>query len=556
MRGKVVAAVLAVTVGTATVGGAALVVIRSGEALPGTSVAGIELAGLDRDGVREVVERLVGERTTGTLAITAAGLTAPLERSVTTADVDATVDQALSAGRDSWLARLFGPLFGPAFGAGDRSTELVLTVDEPALAGQLAALAGRVDRAPAVGGFTVAGTVVTAEPPAAGRVLDRRAAARAVSQALLDGRQAPLDLPVTVIPAATTATDVAEVVAAATRALSGSYSLGAGALTITPTQLAPLLRAKADGDRLLLRVDNPGLAALVTKQARIIDLAPREASFAVASTGPTVTEKGDLTWTPLPAEVRVRPGAAGRAVDVQAATARLTELVLAGERNLARVLPVRTVQPELTTAAAQGARVRTLIGSFTTAFTAGQPRAQNIRRIAEIVDGAYVAPGEVFSLNQTAGERTRARGFVADAAIVDGELTDEVGGGVSQFATTLFNAAFFAGLPILEHKPHSFYISRYPAGRESTVYFGALDVKFKNDTGNGVLVKTHSTPGSVTVELYGDNGGRQVSSTTGPRQPRPDGGFRIAVTRTVSGGDNLSSRRVFTSTYAPAPASH
>ena len=196
----------------------------------------------------------------------------------------------------------------------------------------------------------------------------------------------------------------------------------------------------------------------------------------------------------------MRPGSAGREVDVDAATARLRTLVLSADRTAPQPLPLRTVEPPLTTAQAQAARVRTLLGTFTTAFQAGQPRATNIRRIAALVDGAYVPPGEVLSLNRVAGRRTAARGFVADGAIVDGVLTDEVGGGVSQFATTLFNAAFFAGLPIPEHKPHSFYISRYPAGRESTVYYDAIDVKVRNDTAAGLLVRTRSTAGSVTVE--------------------------------------------------------
>jgi len=142
---------------------------------------------------------------------------------------------------------------------------------------------------------------------------------------------------------------------------------------------------------------------------------------------------------------------------------------------------------------------------------------------------------------------------VADSAIVDGVLVDEVGGGVSQFATTAFNAAFFAGLPIEQHKPHSFYISRYPAGRESTVYFGQIDVKVRNDTGSGISVQTSSTPRSVTVALYGDNGGRTVTSTSGPREPRDDGGFRISVTRTIAGGDGRGERRVFRTSYDPPP---
>jgi hypothetical protein len=226
--------------------------------------------------------------------------------------------------------------------------------------------------------------------------------------------------------------------------------------------------------------------------------------------------------------VAVQPGAVGREVDVDAATARLVDLI--GSTDRAGELPVRETAPALSTEQAQAAGVTGAIGTFTTSFAAGQPRATNIRRIAEIVNGSYVAPGETFSLNAAAGRRTRARGFVADGAIVDGVLTDEVGGGVSQFATTLFNAAFFAGLPIPEHKPHSFYISRYPAGRESTVYFGAIDVTFRNDTDHGIVVGTSSTASSVTVTLYGDTAGASSArrparggapATAGSASPSP-----------------------------------
>jgi hypothetical protein len=85
------------------------------------------------------------------------------------------------------------------------------------------------------------------------------------------------------------------------------------------------------------------------------------------------------------------------------------------------------------------------------------------------------------------------------------------------------------------------------------VNFPSIDVKIVNDTKSAVIIKTRTTPSSVTVELYGNNGGRVVTAQHGPRQPRDDGGFRIAVTRTVSGGDGVSSNRVFTTSYNPAP---
>ncbi|MBC7374678.1 MAG: VanW family protein [Frankiales bacterium] len=535
------------TTGTAV---GTVVAVRSGEALPGTTVAGQDVAGQDRRQLTATVEAAARDRTAGTLEVSAANATVEVERALVSVDVDTTVERALAAGRGGYL--LSGVL-GPLAGRGE-PVAMVARVDPVAAATAVAGVAKQVDRAADDGGFSIQGTNVTARPPLQGRTVDTTRAVELLTTALLEGAPA-VELPVTVTEPTTTAGDVNAVAAAATATLAGPYAVGTGTavLRLTPRQVAPLLRAVPVDGTLALQVDTTALSAIVEEQAREFSVGSREAGFSVVSGAPTVDTQGDLTWTPKPAEVRVLPGAAGRQVNVEAATARFVELIVAAERNAPRVLPVTVVEPDLTTAGAQAARVRTLIGTFTTYYPAGRPRGKNIARIAEIINGSYLPAGEVFSLNKAAGERTVRRGFVADGAIVDGQLVDEVGGGVSQFATTLFNAAFFAGLPIVEHKPHSFYISRYPAGRESTVYFGALDVRFRNDTGNGIFIKTSSTSGSVTVELYGDNGGRQVSSSAGPRRARPDGGFQIAVTRTITGGDGVGARRVFSTSYDPAP---
>ena len=542
MRGRLVAgAVLAALL--AGVGG--LTAARAGEALPGTTVEGAEVGGLDRTQVRAAVERLADERTSGELPVLAQEVRAELPRDLLEVDVQATVDAALDDG---------GSPFTALFRRGD-DTSLRTSTDRRRLEQRLAALAEQVDRPPSDGGIAVQDLTVTARPPTAGRALDVEAAADLVEGSLDTGSAQPVTLPVAEVPDGTTSAEVEAVAAAARAALAGPYVLGTApvAVTVTPQDVAPLLSmAVVDGPP-VLTLDTAALRALVAERSAPLSTRPRSAGFTVAGAAPVVTTQGDLAWTPTPAQVAVRPGTPGREVDVDAATARPRVLVLAGDRRVPQPLDLRTVEPSLSTAQAEAAGVRTLLGTFTTSFQAGQPRATNIRRIAELVDGAYVPPGEVLSLNGVAGRRTAARGFVADGAIVDGVLTDEVGGGVSQFATTLFNAAFFAGLPILEHKPHSFYISRYPAGRESTVYFGAIDVKVRNDTDAGLLVRTRSTAGSVTVELYGDNGGRRVVSTSGPRRPLPGGGFRIEVTRTISGGDGRGERRVFRTTYVPVP---
>lgn len=541
-----------------TAGAGAVVVVRAGEALPGTTVAGVDVGGLGPDDVRERLAGTVTERTTGTLELVHEELRFEVDRAALDArtDLEQTIDDALDAGRDSVVATVVNPVLGPLLGR-ERSVQLAVQIDETALRSRIDAVGDELDTEPFIGGFAVEGSTVTPQPPAEGRTLDRAAATRALEQALAHGRTEPLPLPVTEQDPGTTAAQVEEVVAQARVALSAPYRLTSAEATIevTPVELGPLLRTEPVEDPtardLRLGVDHDALTTLIGAKAAAVSRPATNAGFVPAARPPTVDTQGDLTWSPQPASLTVTPSAPGLSVDAGAALKSLLGLLGTDQREVP--LSVAAAEAELTTQEAQSAGITSLLGTFTTYYTAGQPRARNIARIAELVDGAYVTPGDRFSLNGHVGPRTRAKGFEADGAIIDGELVDVVGGGVSQFATTLFNASFFAGLPIEQHQPHSFYISRYPAGRESTVNFGSIDVRVRNDTRAGMVIKTSTTRSSVTVSIYGDNGGRVVTSTSGPREPRDGGGFRISVTRTVTGGDGKGGTRVFRTTYNPPP---
>jgi vancomycin resistance protein YoaR len=158
------------------------------------------------------------------------------------------------------------------------------------------------------------------------------------------------------------------------------------------------------------------------------------------------------------------------------------------------------------------------IATFTTQFPAGQSRAINIIRVAEIVRGAVIEPGGTFSVNGHTGPRGLAQGFVDGGIIVNGVVVNGVGGGISQFATTLFNAAFFAGLDIPDYFMHTLYISRYPYGREATLAWPSVDLKVTDNTPHGVLIWPTWTDSSITVTLYSSPWirGEQTGQTTEP----------------------------------------
>jgi vancomycin resistance protein YoaR len=138
----------------------------------------------------------------------------------------------------------------------------------------------------------------------------------------------------------------------------------------------------------------------------------------------------------------------------------------------------------------------------TTNHAPGEPRVVNIHRIADIVRGVVIKPGETFSVNGYVGERTTAKGFVDAPVIYEGSFSHDVGGGVSQFATTFFNAALFAGLDFGEYQSHSIVISRYPTGHEATISYPHPDLQIENPTPYGVLVWPTYTDTSITVHLY------------------------------------------------------
>ncbi len=151
---------------------------------------------------------------------------------------------------------------------------------------------------------------------------------------------------------------------------------------------------------------------------------------------------------------------------------------------------------------ADGSLITEKVSEFTTPHNCCETRVRNIQRIADIVRGVYLIPGETLSLNEYVGPRTVENGFFAAGAIRQGHLVEEIGGGVSQFATTIFNAAYFAGMDFAEYRSHSLYFSRYPYGREATISSPAPDLVMTNTTPYPILIWTSYTDDSITVSMY------------------------------------------------------
>jgi len=338
-------------------------------------------------------------------------------------------------------------------------------------------------------------------PGTAGRMLDRRAAAATIVRALASLKREPVGLPIRVDQPKVTAGDLTVAQAQVRTALSApvKLTLGTTRWNLRPTRIARLLKLPADGRR-DLRIGGPGASAWFTALARRVDKPAVNADWAISSSG-----------------IRVVPDRPGYLLDVARSAEKLlrSALVTAPELRSAQLL-VERADAERSTAEARAMNITGLVASYQTIYGGEPNRIHNVQLVSRLVDKHVIAPGQTFSFNGATGARTAEKGFKEAPVIINGELQTGLGGGVCQVSTTVFNAAYEAGLPILARTNHALYIDHYPQGRDATVNYPDIDLKFVNDTGSWLLVRTWVGSSSLTVALYGTPVHRRVVSETKP----------------------------------------
>ncbi len=556
--------------------------VQRGQVLPNTSVAGIDLSGMTQTQVRDALATTVEARETDTVTFTFEGeehVLVPRDVGFRI-DVEATAESALGRGRSGLPGDIITRLRAfrqPA------EFELVEVTDRDVLTAWVDDLADELDRPEIRGGVTIdAEEVAVRRTMSQGEVVvDRATTVQLAASAIRAPGMQTFELPAATTEQPIADQEIVSTVEDAERALAAPLVLRAedASLELAPADLAALLEIEELGDvpgeiELELLVPSDRVEEFIGELgAARFDISPTSASYS-ASRRPPVTFDAQLnaTFRPVNAPVQVQPGRPGRAFDPELAATQLTELVRAGNREAQ--LRLAEVEAEFPTERAEELRPSHLIGTFTTYYRAGQIRVENIQLLADVIDGALVLPGEQFSINEISGERSCDKGYQPAGTIVQGELVDTCGGGTSQFGTTTFNAAFFAGVQLDQWRAHSWYISRYPIGREATLSYPVLDVKFTNNTQGAVLVKTSHTSTSVTVSLYGQPRASAVSARHSDRS-RPRGfetevrttselfedqervlqsgstGFTVTVTRTVELVGGGTEQRTITTVYVP-----
>lgn len=301
-----------------------------------------------------------------------------------------------------------------------------------------------------------------------------------------------------------------------------------GDVVFRPQELGPAIRTRvvpepagsepaASGAGIEVTLDPEVLDRLLAPVRARHEQPPRDAVFDVDSKG----------------RISIRPSRVQIRLPTEAVALELLRVAKLEPREGVLAL-VAGEHPRIPTELAHTLNINRLVSQFTTRHPCCQPRVGNIHRIADRIDGVVVLPGETFSVNAHVGPRTPSKGFVPAPTIVLGEMNDTFGGGISQFATTLFNAVLDAGYVIVERQPHSYYFPRYPEGHEATLSYPKPDLVFTNDTRSGLLIKTEYTGTYIRVKLYGDTEGRQVHREVSPRFDFVDPAIQYEVDDTLA----------------------
>lgn len=519
----------------------------SGRAPADTEVGGVQVGGMAPAEARSALESGIAARAAAPVTLTAG------EKTTTITPADA----GLSVDLDASIADLTGFSLNPVKVVGHLTggvtRSLRTEVDEARLEAAVTTAAKKLDVAAKEGSLSVKGGKVTLTPPVKGQSVEVERTVEAIAATW--PRSSPVVAPVEESAPKVAAEELERVrTEFADEAMSGPVAVKVGdkAFEIPAATLAPAISFPADAEgRITPRFDDKVIVSAVTKAAK--------------KAGATKPAK-DASVTFANNQPRVIPSQTGVALDASKIVAPVTAALTSPER--AATIPVTVSQPGYTTEKAKATLPKGLISTFTTYFPAnGGGRVTNIRLAARTLDGTFVPPGGTFSLNGVLGQRTPEKGYAKGGVISNGRLSENYGGGISQVSTTLFNAAFFAGVEFKEYMAHGFYISRYPEGREATISFPYPDNRWVNTTDGGIYIRASSTGGQVTVAFYGTKKW-DVTASKSPRrnivQPKkitddspecitqnPVVGFDVTVTRIFKQGGATVRTQPFTTHYNP-----
>jgi vancomycin resistance protein YoaR len=466
----------------------------------GVRIAGVDVGGLTPGAAKSLLQRRWSQVEHAPMTFRAGGHTWNFSASQlgVRPDWGAAVDDARRQGQGFGPLRGFRRLDVRVFGA---DVAPPTSVYDAALTYVLNRIGDKVDTPRVDASVALNGLHPVVVAGRAGRTLDRLNAAEVIVRSLASFSRDPADLPLKVDSPRVQVNDLTVVVAEVKTAVSAPVhlTLGSTRFSISPRRIAQLLELPANGRR-DLRIGGPGADKWFADLAKNVDREPV-----------------DATWAISPSGIRVVPDKPGYSLDVPRSAKALLRAVLVTEPPLRNAtLVAATTHADRTAKDAEAMKIKGLVSSYETLYGGDPNRIHNVQLVSHLIDGHVIAPGATFSFNQATGARTEDKGFRTAPVIINGELKTGLGGGVCQVSTTVFNAAYEAGLPIAARTNHALYISHYPQGRDATVNYPDVDLKFVNDTDHWLLLRTWVGSSSLTVALYGTPTHRRVVSDVAP----------------------------------------
>lgn len=451
-------------------------------------VAGIPIGGMTAAEAEAVLERELGPRANAPITLQIDGKSHEVEPADMGLGVDyaATVEQS-GVGRNADPRHIWKVL------AGGGDLDPVITVDEDKLNAFVAELADRTAREAVDAKVAIEKGKVAYTEPVSARALDVETTTQLIRDSYLV--RTSIALPVKLTEPEITDADAADAKSVAEQVVAAPIVLkvdGAGEYTIPVDTLAEAYSFPVKDGKVVAELDEKKLYELNKKGLDKLSTAePRDARVEIRNGEPHVVPAKD-----------------GNRVDQEVLIKALEKaLAKEGEKRVVEVEP-NGEKAEYTTEEAKKAGVKEVVSEFRSAFPYAEYRNVNLSVVARMINNTYLKPGDQFSLNGQIGPRSYDQGFIDGYFIEGGILKKGLAGGISQSATTVFNAAFFAGVQLDQWQPHTLYFSRYPAGRESTVYYPTIDVKFTNDTPYGMVVQawvdkaSPGTMGAITVRIW------------------------------------------------------
>ncbi len=521
MRKYIIAAVVAIPVIVLLVIGGAYVrdeVIDANRVSRGVTVVGVDVS----RSTPQQTAAVIAAHESDLLATPVVVIVDGLEIEIEPVDVNLAVDeqslaaQALDSRREEGLWANF-----VAWTESWRSSETIevpVTIDDEALAKILEGYTQVIDKPPFDGDIRIVNARVVADYPEAGVQVDVEASVPLIREQFLQVERDPVEVPLAPLLPLIDEQEMDRAFAEATHLVDSPVFLRdretGKTIVFTTAGLKTAFRHKIAVNSpasIEVSLDADTLARIAARTAERFTIPAISASYELdeeaAITGSEDDVSPALIVIPsIPSSVvnlDAIPGTVGAAID--------------GD-GWGDIPMIDGPDADYSTEFAEAALPLKKVSSFTTYHPAGQRRVINIQGLADEIDNSIVLPGETFSVNDTAGKRTLEEGYVRAGAIIGGEVVCcdspvNIGGGTSQFATTFYNAVFFGCYEDVFHQPHSLYFSRYPFVREATLGFPAPDVKFRNDSDIAVFIDTSHTRGSITVTMYGDNGGRTCTAS-------------------------------------------